>query len=88
MEREIYPTITILSVHSHRFALLYLNMDKALKNSAPGKVTYIWRIEQFQIDTVKFERTHFFSFCDVFAAFIVASGPYYVTYRTVIPCRL
>ena len=62
IEREIYPNITILSVHSHRFSLLYLNMDKALKNSTPGKVTYICRIERFQIDTVEFERTqiHFF----------------------------
>ena len=41
IEREIYPNITILSVHTHRFSLLYLNMDKALKNSTPGKVTYI-----------------------------------------------
>ena len=41
IEREIYPNITILSVHSHSFSLLYLNMDKALKNSTPGEVTYI-----------------------------------------------
>ena len=26
-----------------QFSLLYLNMDKALKNSTPGKVAYIWR---------------------------------------------
>ena len=32
-------------------------MDKALKNSTPGKVAYIWRIERFQIDAIKFERT-------------------------------
>ena len=36
----------------------YFNMDKALKNSTPGKVAYIWRIERFQIDAIKFERTH------------------------------
>ena len=73
IEREIYTNITILSVQSHRFSLLYLNMDKALKNSSPGKVTYICGIERFQIDAVKFERTqiHFF-FCDVFAAVVVA----------------
>ena len=40
-----------------KFSLLYLNMDKALKNSTPGKVAYIWRIERFQIDAIKFERT-------------------------------
>jgi len=46
-----------------KFSLLYLNMDKALKNSTPGKVAYIWRIERFQIDAIKFEITqiHFFS---------------------------
>ena len=32
-------------------------MDKALKNLTPGKVAYIWRIERFQIDAIKFERT-------------------------------
>ena len=32
----------------------YLNMDKALENSTPVKVAYIWRIERFQIDAVKF----------------------------------
>ena len=32
-------------------------MDKALKNSTPGKVAYIRRIERFQIDAIKFERT-------------------------------
>ena len=44
------------------FLSLYLNMDKALKNSTPGKVAYICRIERFQIDAIKIERTqiHFF----------------------------
>ena len=40
-----------------KFSLLSLNMDKALKNSTPGKVAYIWRIEQFQIYAIKFEKT-------------------------------
>ena len=40
-----------------KFSLLYLNMDKALKNWTPGKVAYIWRIEQFQIYAIKFEKT-------------------------------
>ena len=44
------------------FLSLYLNMDKALKNLTPGKVAYICRIERFQIDAIKIERTqiHFF----------------------------
>ena len=33
---------------------LYLNMDKSLKNSTPGKVAYIWRTERFQIDAMEF----------------------------------
>ena len=48
-----------------KFSLLYLNMDKALKNSTPGKVAYIWRIERFQIDVIKFERTQIHLFSDV-----------------------
>ena len=32
-------------------------MDKALKISTPGKVAYICRIERFQIDAIKIERT-------------------------------
>ena len=40
-----------------QFSLLYFNMDKALKNSIPGKVAYIWLIEPFQIEVIKFERT-------------------------------
>ena len=31
IERKLYPNITILSIHSHRFSLLYLNMDKPLR---------------------------------------------------------
>ena len=37
--------------------VFYFNMDKVLKNSTPGKVTYIWQIERFQTDAIKFERT-------------------------------
>ena len=35
----------------------------ALKNSTLGKVASIWRIERFQINAIKFDRTqiHFFS---------------------------
>ena len=37
-------------------------MDNALKNLTLGKVAYICRIERFQIDAIKIERTqiHFF----------------------------
>ena len=44
-----------------KFSFLYFNMDKALKNSTPGKVAYICRIERFQIDALKIEstQTHF-----------------------------
>ena len=43
-------------------------MDKALKNSTPGKVAYICRIERVQIDAIKFERTQIHFFSDVFTA--------------------
>ena len=49
--------------YDDRLSLLYFNMDNALKNSTLGKVANIWRIERFQVDAIKFERTqiHFFS---------------------------
>ena len=40
-----------------QISFLYLNMDKVLNNSTPGKVAYICRIERFQIDALKIERT-------------------------------
>ena len=48
--------------YDDKFSFPYLNVDKALKNSTPRKVAYIWQIKQFQIDAIKFERTqiHFF----------------------------
>ena len=52
--------------YDDRFYLLYFNMDKALENSTLEKVAYIWRIEQFQIDAIKFERTQIHFFSDVF----------------------
>ena len=52
------------------FSLLYLNMDKALENLTPGKVTHIWRIERFQIDVIKFKRRKF-----VFFFFVMFSLP-------------
>ena len=50
-------------------------MNKALKNSTPGKVAYIWRIERFQIDPIKFERTQIHFFSDVFTAVLVVFAP-------------
>ena len=38
-------------------------MNKALKNSFQGKVAYIWWIERFQIDAIKFEETQIHFHC-------------------------
>jgi len=38
-------------------SLLFLNIDKVLKNSTPGKIAYSCQIERVQIDAVNFERT-------------------------------
>ena len=46
--RRFMEDVDILRQIFHFFPSLYLNMDKALKNSTPGKVAYIWRIERFQ----------------------------------------
>ena len=46
-------------------------MDKAFKNSTPGKVTYMWRIERVQIDAIKFERKQIHFLSDVFTAVVV-----------------
>ena len=50
-----------------QFSLLYLNMAKAVKNSTPGKVAYIWRIERFQIDATKFLKGRKFIFLGMFS---------------------
>ena len=62
---DVHCTTTTWSLPMRRFmedveiwfSFLYLNMDKALKNSTPGKVAYIGRIERFQIHAIKIERT-------------------------------
>ena len=36
------------------------SINKAPKNSTPGKVAYICRIERFQIDAIKIERTQIY----------------------------
>ena len=41
------------STHDDKFSFLFLNLDKVLKNSTPGKVACTWHIEQVQIDTIK-----------------------------------
>ena len=48
-----------------------MNVDKVINNSFPGIVAYIWRIERFQIDAIKFERTQIHFFSDVFTAVVV-----------------
>ena len=53
------------------FPFLFLNLNKILKNSTPGKVAYIWHIERVQIDAIKFERTQIHFFSDVFTAVVV-----------------
>ena len=56
-----------------QISFLYLNVDKALKNSTPRNVAYIyiWRIKRFQIDAIKFEMTQIHFFSDVFTAVVV-----------------
>ena len=39
---------------------LFLNLDKVLKNSTPGKIAYIWQIEQVQRDAIKFKTTEIY----------------------------
>ena len=46
-------------------------MDKALKNSTPGKIAYIWRIQRLQMDAIKFNRTQIPFLSDVFTAVVV-----------------
>ena len=66
------PNLTFYGGHGHtttNFPLPLLNLNKILKNSTPGKVAFIWHIEQVQIDAIKFERTQiYFCFTDVFSA--------------------
>ena len=57
--------------YDDKFSFLYMNMDKALKNSTQGKVAYIWQIEWLQIDVIKFERMQIHFFSDVFTAIVI-----------------
>ena len=54
-----------------QISFLYFNMDKALKNSTPGNVTYIRWIEGLQIDAVKFERMQIHCCSYVFTAIVI-----------------
>ena len=62
-----------VDIRQHIF-FFYLNMDKFLKNSTPGNVSYIWQIERFQVDAIKFKRTQINFLTDVFTAVVVVVG--------------
>ena len=53
--------------YEDEFSIIFLNLNKILKNSAPGKVACIWHIERVQIDAIKFESF----FTDVLTAVVV-----------------
>ena len=57
----------------------HTKLDKALKNSSPGEIAYIWQIEWYQINMIKFKRmqTNFFS-SNVFTTIviIIAKAPH------------
>ena len=57
--------------YEDKFSFLYLNMDKVLNNSTPGKVAYICRIERFQNRRVKDWKDANSFFSDVFTAVFV-----------------
>ena len=59
--------------YDDEFSVFFLNLNKILKNSTPGKVACIWHIERVQIDEIKFKRTQIHLFTDVV---ILAYGPY------------
>ena len=49
--------------YDDEFSFLFLNLNKILKNSNPGKVACFWYIERVIIDAIKFERTQIHFFC-------------------------
>ena len=57
--------------YDDKFSFLFLNLNKILKNSTPGKVAYLWRIERVQIEAIKFERTQILFFTNVFTAVVI-----------------
>ena len=59
----------------NNFSFFFLNLDKDLKNSTPGKIPCIWKIKQIQVDALRFERALFIIiFSDIFTAVIMAIG--------------
>ena len=65
LRRETY-TFDVLWrtwTYDDELSFLFLNLNKILKSSTPGKFTCIWHIERVQKDAIKFERTqiHFLS---------------------------
>ena len=50
--------------------ILFLNLDKTLKNSTPGKDAWIWHNEGLQIEAIKFERKQIHFLNDVFTAVV------------------
>ena len=65
--------------YKEEFSFLFLNQDKILKNSTPGKIAYIWQIELVLINAIKFERTQIHYFSDVFivVVIVIAYTPLY-----------
>ena len=63
-ETSLFDVLWRTWTYDDEFSFLFLNLNKILKNSTPGKVACIWHIERVQIDAIKFERTqiHFFFF--------------------------
>ena len=57
--------------YDDKFSFLFLNLNKILKNSTPGKVAYLWHIERVQIEVIMFERTQILFFTNVFTAFVI-----------------
>ena len=57
--------------YDDKFSFLFLNLNKILKNSTPGKVAYLWHIERVQIEAIKFERTQILFFTNVFTAVVI-----------------
>ena len=43
----------------------FFYLDKVIKNSTLGEISYIWQIERDQIDAIKFERTQINILSDV-----------------------
>ena len=57
--------------YDDEFSFPFLNLNKILNNSTPGKVTCIWHIEWVEIDAMKFERRQIHFFSDVFTTVVV-----------------